>query len=74
MAVLFVLLTLAAGLFFGWRLGWRFCPHCAIYRARDKALGDMKEAERLTIAQQTITGVRSEQYSGKHAAPREREE
>lgn len=74
MTVVFVVLALAAGFFFGWRLGWRFCPRCAIYRARDKALAEMAEAERLTIAQHTITAVRSEQYSGKHAAPRQREE
>lgn len=74
MAVVSVVLALAAGLFVDWRLGWRFCPHCAIYRARDKALAEMAEVERLTIAQQAVAGVRSEQYSGKHAAPKEREE
>jgi hypothetical protein len=71
MTVVFVVLALAAGLFIGWRLGWHLCPHCAIYRARDKALAEMAEVERLTIAQQIIAEVRSEQYSGKHAAPKE---
>jgi hypothetical protein len=71
MTVVFMVLALAAGFFFGWRLGWHLCPHCAIYRARDKALEDVKEVERLTIAQHTMAGVRSEHYSGKHAAPKE---
>lgn len=70
MSVAFVMLALAAGLLTGWRLGWHLCPHCAINRARDRALAELAEAERLTTTQQHIVGVRSEQYIGKHAAPK----